>query len=120
MGRHYEGIKEGVGLEPGYENSDSDEETELVFKELRPNYGCKFKDMIREKMLGNTGEVVKRSLQMKQMRKSTGCGGQDRYRQKQEVTNTVRHVMQEKSKFYSSLGTQPFFNNTAFIQANLT
>jgi hypothetical protein len=36
MGTHYEHIKDKVGIKAAFDNSDSDEETETIFKKLRP------------------------------------------------------------------------------------
>jgi hypothetical protein len=37
MGKHYDQIKEEVGLKDAYEKSDEEEEqTEAIFKKLRP------------------------------------------------------------------------------------
>jgi hypothetical protein len=36
MGQHYENLKEHVGIREAFENSDSDGETEAIFKKLRP------------------------------------------------------------------------------------
>lgn len=46
MGAHYENMKEHLGLREAFENSDNDEETEEVFRKLRPQSPYKFKQLI--------------------------------------------------------------------------
>lgn len=53
MGEHYERMKEEVGLKDAFEKSDDEEEqTEAIFKKLRPHSKYKFTDVlqIQEKM----------------------------------------------------------------------
>ena len=53
MGDHYERMKEEVGLKDAFEKSDDEEEqTEAIFKKLRPHSKYKFTDMLQmqEKM----------------------------------------------------------------------
>lgn len=47
MGKHYDQIKEEVGLKDAFEKSDEEEEqTEAIFKKLRPKSKYKFSDVI--------------------------------------------------------------------------
>lgn len=36
MGQHYNNIKEHIGLKEAFDNTDSDDNTEEIFKKLRP------------------------------------------------------------------------------------
>eukprot|EP00347_Sterkiella_histriomuscorum_P018862 403343887 len=47
MGQHYENIKDHLGLKEAFENSDEDEQTEEIFKKLRPQSPYKFKELVR-------------------------------------------------------------------------
>lgn len=47
MGTHYENMKEHLGLREAFENSDNDDETEEVFRKLRPQSPYKFKQLIQ-------------------------------------------------------------------------
>jgi hypothetical protein len=47
MGKHYDRIKEEVGLKDAVENSDDDEEqTEAIYKRLRPHSKYKFRQVL--------------------------------------------------------------------------
>ena len=47
MGKHYDQIKEDVGLKEAFNNSDSEEEqTEAIFRKLRPQSKYKFSEII--------------------------------------------------------------------------
>jgi len=47
MGTHYERMKEEVGLKDAFEKSDDEEEqTEAIFKKLRPHSKYKFSDVL--------------------------------------------------------------------------
>lgn len=47
MGSHYDHMKDQVGLKEVFDNSDSDEQTEEIFKKLRPQSPYKFKELIK-------------------------------------------------------------------------
>ena len=48
MGKHYEQIKEEVGLKDTMEKSDDEEEqTEAIFKKLRPHSKYKFAEILQ-------------------------------------------------------------------------
>ncbi len=70
MGKYYEQIKEEVGLKDAFENSDEEEEqTEAIFKKLRPQSKYKFSEVLQQqekvspkklnKMLGPMGVIVR-------------------------------------------------------------
>ena len=47
MGEHYEKMKEEVGLKDVFEKSDDEEEqTEAIFRKLRPHSKYKFSDVL--------------------------------------------------------------------------
>jgi len=53
MGEHYEKMKEEVGLKDAFDKSDDEEEqTEAIFRKLRPHSKYKFSDVLnmQEKM----------------------------------------------------------------------
>lgn len=70
MGQHYEQIKEEVGLKDAFEKSDDEEEqTEAIFRKLRPHSKYKFSEVLQQqdklspkkmnKMLGPMGVVAR-------------------------------------------------------------
>lgn len=69
MGRHYDQIKEQVGLKDAIENSDDDDEqTEAIFRKLRPHSKYRFSEVLKYqekdpkkaiKMIGPMGFTVK-------------------------------------------------------------
>ena len=47
MGNHYDYLKRQVGLKDVFDESESDEETEKIFKKLRPTSPYKFKQLMK-------------------------------------------------------------------------
>lgn len=67
MGKHYNQIKEDVGLKDALENSDDEEEaTEAIFRKLRPQSKYRFSEVIKHpdskkinRMIGPMGVVLR-------------------------------------------------------------
>ena len=68
MGKHYDKIKEEVGLKEAFENSDDDEEaTEAIFRKLRPQSKYRFSEVLKHseknpkqvsRMIGPMGVIM--------------------------------------------------------------
>ena len=60
MGTHYERMKEEVGLKDAFEKSDDEEEqTEAIFKKLRPHSKYKFSDVLQMQEKMNPRQINK-------------------------------------------------------------
>ena len=60
MGEHYEKMKEEVGLKDAFEKSDDEEEqTEAIFRKLRPHSKYKFSDVLSMQEKINPREINK-------------------------------------------------------------
>lgn len=65
MGRHYDKIKEDIGLKEAFENTDDDEEqTEAIFRKLRPQSKYKFSEVLSKQVEGDRNAMSKLNRMM--------------------------------------------------------